>query len=156
MAGTEVKTYSPAEIQVNVGGAILTGFAAGTFINITRTQNNFDSQVGPDGTELIRTKRNDRSALLTFTLSQVSTANLILSNLANRDEVDSDGVVPVQVLDLINGETQFISGKGWIEKPADAVFADSPQGRPWQIRVAEMPMNHAGTPGTEALQGTLS
>lgn len=156
MAATRVTTYDPAQVQVSVGGAILTGFEPGTFITITRSQNNFDWSIGPDGVDGIRSKRNDRSALFTFTLRQVSVANLILANLANRDEVDSDGVVPVQVIDLVNSDTQYVSGQGWIEKPSDAVFADSPQGRPWQIRMASVPMNHAGTPSTAALQGTLS
>ena len=153
---TDVKTYDPAKVQVAIGGAILTGFGDGTFVTITRTVNNFDSQVSPDGVDLIRTKKNDRSALLTFTLNQASAANLILSNLANRDEVDSDGVVPILVSDLSNPDTQFASGKGWIEKPSDAVFANTPQGRPWALRMAEVPMKHAGNPSTAALQGTLT
>ena len=156
MPGTDVKTYDPAQVQVTVGGAILTGFGDGTFITITRTQNSFTSQVSPDGKELIRTKINDRSALLTFTLQQVSVANLILSNLANRDEVDSDGVVPVQIIDLTSEDTIFVSGKGWIEKPPDGIFANTPQGRAWLIRLAEVPMTHGGTPSTAALQGTIS
>ena len=153
---TDIKTYDPAQIQVSVGGAILTGYEPGTFINLTRNVNNYDWTIGPDGKEGIRTKRNDRSGLLTFTLRQSSVANFILSNLANRDEVDSDGVVPILISDLNNADTEFSSAKGWVEKPSDAVFAETPQGRPWMIRLAEVPMTHGGNPSTAALQGTLT
>lgn len=153
---TEIKTYDPSQIQITVGGTPITGYEPGTFINIVRDVNNFDFTVGPDGKEGIRTKLNNRSALVTLTLRQVSVSNLVLSNLANRDEVSGDGVVPVQVTDLSNPDTQFVAAKGWLEKPADAAYAESPQGRPWAIRMGEVAMKHGGNPPTAALQGTIS
>ena len=156
MPATETKTYNPADIVVTIGGAILTGFEAGSFVQLVRSVNNFDWSVGPDGIEGIRTKRNDRSALLTFTLRQTSSANLLLSNLANRDEQAGDGVVPISITDISSPKTVYLAGKGWIEKPADATFAETPQGRAWQIRLADVPMVHGGTPGTDALAATLS
>lgn len=153
---TEVKTYDPAQVQASVGGAIITGFEPGTFINVVRNVNNFEYTVGPDGKDGIRTKRNDRSALFTFTLRQSSVGNLILSNLANRDEVDSDGVVPVSITDLLSPDTEFLSASGWIEKPADGTFGETPQPRAWLIRLAEVPMTHGGNPATAILQGTLT
>lgn len=155
MPATDVKTYDPAQVQMNVGGSIITGFEAGTFISIVRNVNNFDWSVGPDGKEGIRTKRNDRSALVAFTLRQTSVGNLIMSNLANRDEVASDGVVPIQVTEL-GTDTRFVSGKGWIEKPADVEYSETPSGRAWQVRMAEVPFEIAGNPTVEALTGTLT
>ncbi len=156
MAATESKTYNPANIIVTVGGAILSGFEAGTFVTLVRNVNNFDWTVGPDGVEGIRTKRNDRSALLTFTLRQTAAANLLLSNLANRDEQAGDGVVPISITDTSAPATTYLTGKGWIEKPADANFAETPQGRAWAIRLADVPMVHGGTPATEALSASLT
>ena len=156
MAATETKTYDPASITVTVGGAIITGFEPGTFITLVRNVNNFDWSVGPDGVDGVRTKRNDRSALLTLTLRQTATSNLILSNLANRDEQNSDGVVSISITDISSVETKYLTGKGWIEKPADANFAETPQGRPWQIRLADVPMLHGGTPATAALAEQLT
>lgn len=156
MAATETKTYDPAEVTLTVGGAILSGFEPGTFITVVRNVNNYDWTVGPDGVEGIRTKRNDRSALLTLTLRQVSTSNFILSNLANRDETGNDGVVPVSLTETAAPDTEYVTGKGWIEKPADANFAETPQGRAWQIRLSTVPMVHGGTPATAALADTIS
>lgn len=153
---TETKTYNPANIVVTVGGRILTGFAPGTFVNLVREVNNFNFRVSADGTEGTRTKTNNRSALFTFTLEQVAASNLILSNLANRDEQQGDGVVPISITDISSPDTVYLTGKGWIEKPADGAFAETPQGRAWAIRLADVPMVHGGTPATEALSASLT
>lgn len=152
---TETKTYDPAAIVVTIGGKDLSGYEPGTFVTLVRNVNNYDWTVGPDGVEGIRTKRNDRSALLTFTLRQTAAANFILSNLANRDEQGgeggNDGVVKISISDTSTPETIYVTGKGWIEKPADANFAETPQGRAWQIRLSTVPMVHGSTPATAAL-----
>ena len=153
---TETKTYDPAGLIVTIGGAIITGFAKGTFISLVRNVNNFDFEVSPDGEEGIRTKKNDRSGLLTLTLAQTALANFLLANLANRDEKDGDGVVPISITDELSPDTTYLSGKGWIQKPADGTFAETPQGRNWQLQLAEVPMVHGGTPATAALAGTLT
>lgn len=155
MPATDVKTYNPADVQVNIGGRIITGYEAGTFIQLERSVNNYDWSIGPDGVDGIRTKRNDRSALLTVTLRQSSVGNLVLANLANRDEVSADGVVPVQITEL-KTNTRFVTAKGWIEKPPGVGYADNPQPRAWQIRLSEVPFELAGNPTVEALTGTLS
>lgn len=154
---TEVKTYDPAKVSVSVGGLLLTGFEPGTFITIVRTVNNFDYSVGPDGVDGIRTKRNDRSALLTLTLRQASVSNLPLSNMAAQDEVTADAVYPISISDLADpdGNTVYEAGKCWVEKPADVNYAETPQGRAWQLRIADLPMRTGGTPGTAALDSTL-
>ncbi len=154
---TEVKTYDPAAISINIGGHLVSGFEPGSFVTLTRSVNNYDFSVGPDGKEGIRSKRNDRSALLTLVLRQTAPSNLVLSNLANKDEAaDSDGVVPVGITDILAPDVNFLSAKGWIEKPADATYAETAQGRSWQLRLAEVPMGHGGTPATAALASTIT
>lgn len=153
---TELKTYDPSRVILTIGGHRVTGFAPGTFINIVRSQNNFDGQVGPDGVDYIRTKKNDRSALMTFQLQQTAGSNRVLSNLATRDEVSADGVVPCQILDELSPDTIFVTGKAWIQKPPDGAYGDSPQPRSWQVMMVEVPMTHGGTPGTEALTDALA
>ena len=153
---TETRTYDPALITVSIGGHQVSGFEPGTFVGLVRNADNSNFSVGPDGAEGIRTMINDRSALLTLTLRQTAPSNFVLANLANRDEVDKDGVVPISILDINSPDTVYMSAKGWIEKPADANYAETPQGRAWLIRLAEVPMAHGGTPSTAALQGTIA
>lgn len=153
---TDVKTYDPAAIALNVGGYLVTGFETGTFITLSRNVTNFDLKISVDGAIGERVKHNDKSALLTITLSQTSPANAVLSRLAARDEDDSSGIVPVSISDTLAPDTEFATGKAWVEKPADAVFADDTQGRQWLIKFAEVVMFHGGTPTTEALTETLA
>ena len=153
---TETKTYDPAGIAISIGGAIITGVEPGTFVTVVRSQNTWEQTIGPDGIELIRTKKNDRSALFTLTLRQSAPSNKILSNLANRDEKDSDGIVPVSITDINSPDTVYMTGKGYIQKPADGAYGDVPQPRVWQIFLSEVPMVHGGTPATPALTDTLS
>ncbi len=153
---TDLKTYDPAGIILQVGGKIISGFEPGTFISLVRTVDTWVLTIGPDGVDGIRTKSNNRSALMTMTLRQSATSNLILSNLANAGEVaGEDGlspdVVDVSITDLNSPDVNYTTGKGWIQKPADGVFADTPQGRAWQIMMLIVPMVHGGTPGQAAV-----
>jgi hypothetical protein len=151
---TILKNYDPSQVVLTVGGRIMTGYGEGTFITLVRNKNNFELIVNPTGDESVRSKVNNRSGLLSFTLLQTSTSNLILSNLANRDEIEADGVVPVSIKDL-NGESEFIAARGYIEKTADAAFAATVQGRQWRLQIIEAPFVHGGTPSIGALTGTL-
>jgi len=151
---TQIKTYDPAAISMSVANIIVSGFEPGTFITLTRNTNNFVTTLGPDGKELIRTKRNDRSAMLTLTLRQSSDSNLSLANLAEQDEKNADGLVEIGISDATEGAGASaieFSGTGWVEKPSDASFAETPQPRAWIFRLAEVSMRHAGIPTKEVL-----
>jgi len=152
---TDLKTYDPKGVSLSIGGFLITGYEPGTFITLERQSNTFDFSPGPDG-EHIRTRKNDQSALMTLSLRQVAASNLVLSHLARRDESDNDGVVALILSDVAAPETRYAAGKAYIEKPAGAIFGDSPQHRQWIIRLVEVPMVHGGTPGTSVLAGTLT
>lgn len=154
---TELVDYDPARWQVDIGGSILSGVAAGTFINLTRTQENYKwGGVSPDGSLSARVKTNDRSAAFTFTLHQGSPWNALISNLAARDEAQGDGVVPVTITDLLNPEAVYFAEKAYVEKPADLVRADSIQGQAWLLRMVSVVMRHMGSNPTAALTAALA
>lgn len=153
---SDVKNYDPAGVAVVFGGFLITGFAKGSFIRIVRSQANFTHSVSADGREHVRNKTNDRSAMCEIMLEQTALANLVLSNAASRDEAQGDVVVPFAVTDVNSPDTIYASGKAWIEKPADAVLAEQSQPRTWQIKLLEVPMKHAGTPGVAVLTQALS
>lgn len=153
---TEIKTYDPASVILSIGGHIVSGYESGSFIRLAREVENFTYTVGPDGKEGVRTKRNHRGGLLTLTLRQTAASNYVLSNLANRDEAGADGVVPISIADLNSPDTEFVSAKGWIQKPPDIEYGQEAQGRAWTLMLGEVPIIQAGTPSTAALQGTLT
>ena len=82
MAG--IRTYNAGKVTVIFNGFNITGFADGTFINITQQNDGITTQVGADG-ELARAVNTDRRCTVTVTLQQTSPANDFLSSMYSID-----------------------------------------------------------------------
>lgn len=156
MTAPILQNYDPAGVALSIGGSLMSGFEDGTFITVARNTALFNKKVSADGTNVIRTRINDRTATLTLTLQQGSPSNLILSHLATRDEARLDGVVSVSLTDVNSPDTQFISSKAYVDKPADGEYATNATGRRWTLQLVEVPMVHGGAPSVEALVTTLT
>lgn len=137
-----VKTYDPKQVVVSVGGIPISGYADGTFVNVTRDEDAFTKRTGADG-EASRAKSNNRGGSITVTLQQTSLSNDALSALALVDENTGDGVVPVIVKD-VRGTTLCYSSAGWIKKMPDAEFSKEIQDREWVIDCADLRFNVGG------------
>jgi len=131
-----VKTYDPKGVVVTVGGIPISGYADGTFINISRQNDAYSSVAGADG-EVSRAKSNDKRGELVLTLLQTSLSNDVLSGIAQLDERSNSGVVPIMVKDM-SGLTTFFSGSGWIRKVPDSEFGKEISNREWAFELAEM------------------
>jgi len=130
-----VRTFDPAQVVILLGGAPMSGYADGTFITIERETDTFQKESGADGV-ISRIKMNDKSTLVTLTLSQTSPSNNALSILHNTDELTGLGVVPLVIKDL-SGTSTYFSGNAWIKKPASFVGGKEFNDREWTIDCAE-------------------
>ncbi|NJR73240.1 MAG: DUF3277 family protein [Scytonema sp. CRU_2_7] len=130
-----LKTFDPKDVIVTIGGAIMGGYADGTFVGVERAEDAFSASVGADG-ETTRVKSNNKMTMLTLTLAQTSDSNSILSALAILDEKTNQGVVPVVVKE-INGDTLVTGGKAWIRKIASIEYGKEIATREWVIDIAE-------------------
>lgn len=137
-----MKTYSPEDIAVVVGGRTLAGFAD-TIVTVARNEDAYTLYVGTDG-EPTRNKNPNRSGRVTITLKGSSDDNLYLSGLAATDELTKLGTVPVLVKDT-NGNSLYTAAEAWIVKPADAEFAKEVGDREWILECAELIMVNAGS-----------
>lgn len=137
-----VKTYDPKQIILIVGGNQMSGFADGTFITVERIEDAFSMQVGVDG-EGTRSKSNNRSGRVTFSLMQSSDSNQVLSALALADDVSNAGAVPLMVKDN-NGDSLYIAETAWIKKVADSPFAREAGPREWVMETDVLVANVAG------------
>ena len=127
-----VKTYNPAQVTVIMNGFPMTGYADGTFVNITQMNDGITTQVGADG-EIARAINTDRRCTVTISLQQTSPANAYLSSLFSLDLLTCGGTIgPILVQDLC-GETMFMASQAWVVKPADVEFAKEISTRAWQI-----------------------
>lgn len=133
-----LKTYDPAQITVAIGGAIMSGYTDGTFVEIARNDVSWNTVVGADGI-VSRAKSNDRSGTLTLTLKQTSPSNDVLSALLIADELTNRGVFPVLVKDL-SGTSIFFSAQAYITTYASATYGKDIQDRTWTITLADVDM----------------
>ena len=133
-----VRSYDPKSVIVSVGGVPISGYADGTFIEISRDDVAFTKVVGADG-NTSRVKSNNTGGTLTITLQQTSPSNDILSAFAQADELTNSGVVPILVKDL-SGNSIYFSATGWIQKYPDSIFANEINTRAWVLDLADLDM----------------
>jgi hypothetical protein len=126
-----VRTFDPKQVAITFGPLILTGFASGTFVNITRDGDTFEKHRGGDGgVDRVNTNVNDYR--VTITLKQTSQSNLALSALLSSDQVNNSGVLPLIVKD-VSGNSLFTAPQAWIAKDPDDEYSDTMSNREWMF-----------------------
>lgn len=133
-----VRTFDPKSIIITIGGVPMSGFADGTFLEITTDTQQFTKVIGADG-YATRVKSNNYGGILTLTLSQTSPSNDILSALLNLDRFTNSGVVPILIKDLL-GTSMFFSATGWIQQFPDFTFSNEIAERAWVFDLADVEM----------------
>ena len=83
-----VRTYDPAKVRILVGALVLTGFADGTFVKITRSGDAFEKKRGADGT-IDRINKNAVDFEVEFSLKGTNPQNAQLSALLAADHTCS-------------------------------------------------------------------
>ena len=127
-----VKTYNPSRVLIIMNGVPLSGYADGTFVNITQMNDGITTTVGADG-EIARAVNTDRRCTVTVTLQQTSPGNTALSGMYSIDLLTCGGIVGPLVIQDLCGETIFMASQAWVVKPADVEFAKEITNRAWQI-----------------------
>jgi len=137
-------TYDPSQVAIIFAGIPVSGFADGTFVNVEQNEDSFTLQVGTDG-EACRSKTNNKSGRVTFTLGQWSSSNALLSALHNLDvnTPNGDGIGPLLVKDN-SGTSLYAAEKAWIVRPPAAAFSREAESREWIVETADLIQNHGG------------
>lgn len=128
-----LKVYDPKAVSMVFAGILIGGYSDGTFVKIAANNDSFALLVGADG-DATRSKTNDRSGRITFTLQQSSLSNDLLSAAHAADVLTSngDGIGPLLIKDN-SGRTLVTAEKAWIVKQPDADFAREVSMREWII-----------------------
>lgn len=129
-------TFDPASVVISFGGIPLSGFADGTFLEITADNPQFTKTVGADG-YTTRTKSNNYGAQVTITLAQSSPSNDILTSFLNADRIDNQGVKPLIIKDM-SGRTLVFSSTAWIQQFSDITFGNELNNRSWVLDLADI------------------
>lgn len=138
-----MKTYDPAQIVVTLGPYLISGFAEGTFVKVSRDEDAFLKKVGVDG-ESARARNKNRAGSVELTLLQSSASNDTLSSIALADELAGQGVYPLMIKDL-QGTTLVMAPNAWVKKVADVEEAKEITDRAWVLDCASpLQMNVGG------------
>ncbi len=126
-------TINPAEFPFVFDDHLVVGYTKGTQIGIVYNQDAFTYFKGNDG-EGARVMSNDRSAIITLTLSMISKSNKILSDKHAEDLSTGNGLADVSFRDL-RGDTEGTGTGASIMKYSDITVADTVTDRVWRIWV---------------------
>lgn len=130
-----IKTYSPGDVALSIGGNLIAGYADGTFVTIEREVDAMTKVVGADG-EVSRTRSANYSGSLTLTLKQTSDSNRILGAYLLDDENDGSGVFDVLLTD--NLDNKSFAAEGWCRKGPNEEYAAELTNREWVIDLARI------------------
>ena len=86
-----LRSYNPKNVSLICAGAIIGGFADGTFISVDRNEDFQTFQVGGQG-DGTRVLSSDRSGRLTITLQQTSPSNGVLDAQRIAAELSGGGL----------------------------------------------------------------
>lgn len=127
-----LQNYDPNQVIVTFLDAPITGFEAGTFIEIDYRKDAFSlkNDISGSGT---RSKTNDFSAEITLTLTQRSASNAVLSAFANTDRATSAAFGPLKITDNLSNDL-FICASAWIKKTAKVDYGQESSTRVWVIQ----------------------
>lgn len=98
--------YDPKKVQIIVGGLPIIGYASGTMISVSYSEDKWSMNVGAQG-DVTTIETHDETGELSITLKQDSPSTRVLNELARNGEE-----VNVTVQDLNNEST--VAGQGFV------------------------------------------
>lgn len=132
-----LKTYDPSNVQIIMGGHAVTGYADGTFIDISPDEQRYNKTTGADG-ETSRSRTNNRAKTVTITLKQTSVSNDFFSGLAAADDLNNAGAVPFAIKEIGTGRTLGFAQAAWIENDPNLTYSKDVEDRAWTIATSGM------------------
>lgn len=133
-----VKTYDPKMVSASFGALTISGYADGTFINVTRSGEAFTKRKGSGG-DVERTNKNAFDFTIEITLLQTSSINTALSALMDADQLGNVGVLPFIIKD-ISGQTLFTAPQAWISQDPALEESDETTNRTWTFQTGPAAM----------------
>jgi hypothetical protein len=130
-----MRTFDPKDVNVVVGGVVLTGYAEGTFVTAEQTEDNFTPYVGALG-EVTLAENANKTGQITVTLESTSPSVTYLNGLANRK--GQNAIIPASIIDLNNGKKTVGGAECRVMKPANYQAGKEVTEREFNIFVSEI------------------
>lgn len=138
-----MRSYDPTEVTLSFNGLTIDGYAADTFIKVSRNQDGWTYQPSNSGRGA-RSRNPDKSGRFEFTLLAASPSNGLLSAIADADEDSGLGVGEVQIKDRGTLTAKCAAQNGWIVKRPDWERGKEVGNITWIIESDEVSIAHDG------------
>jgi hypothetical protein len=143
MANPLVSGFDPKQVIITFGGVPITGFADGTYVEVTPNDaDGFKKVVGADG-EVMRSQSNDNTHTVTITLLQSSQSNQHLSGIRNTDKLTGKAVQALSIRDL-NGGTLMFWAQAWIKGDPTWGYGKENTDRQWTFDTGQIGTDNRG------------
>lgn len=150
MAGASeiLSTYSPESMVIVLANDkmshTISGYADGTFLNITRQVPHATMYTGADLSNA-RVMRGNKGAIVTLTLHQTSESNDVLTALLDADQASRDGTdcFSLTIKDTI-GRSMYFCRTAYLGNSPDANFGLEIDTREWQIQCIHLEQINGG------------
>lgn len=133
--------YDAAEVSVEVGGRLITGFDDGDFVNVTYNNDLWTTKVGADG-EGVQSKSNDLSGQIVITILPTSPSNALLTALL--EALVNKGPFPV-VVRCPNTGSVHVTEAARVKKIPDANYAKEASNRAWTLEAIRIDTSYLGS-----------
>ena len=130
-------SYDPAKIIVIYSGAIIDGFAPGSFVEVFRSAPEFRDLLGCDG-ETTRANTKDARGTIKISLLQTSKSNLVFSVIASGDSLTGLGSLPFLILDKeqkkVTEINVYATAEAWVNNRPKITFSKGIEIWTWELR----------------------
>lgn len=142
MSNELLGTYTPEEVTVTISGVFgvhtISGFADGSYVNVSRMVAASELYIGGDLTAY-RVKRRNKSATVGITLHAAAVSNTVLQQIQAADESDSGNTYVFSILIKDgSGMSKFFARQAFIASVPDTSFSTGADTRDWTIQAVSM------------------
>lgn len=131
-----IRTYDPAEVNLVIGGVVITGVAEGTWITVERSEDSFTPYTGAKG-EVALAESNDRTGIVKVTVENTSPSAAYLYQLSKRR--GRNAIVDVAVIDANEeGNIRWSAPEGRVKRPANYEAGKEITEREFELFVADL------------------
>ena len=142
--------YDPSSVYVFLAGVMqVEDVTDGTFIEITKDSDLFNTTVSSDG-QVYRMKVPGNTYTVTLSLQSVSTSSQILQYLSVADQTTGVAMFPLIIKDT-KGSSLFFATSCWVQSQPSLSFSEEVEARVWTIKATGVTIVFGNNYGSSSL-----
>lgn len=135
--------YVPGQVELALGGRMISGFTNGDFISIEFASDDYEKKVGAQG-DVALTRIHDNTATVTIRLQQHAASNDDLSALRDSGMEATAASFASSFSMRDNSGTSIVQGTAWVQKRPSMAFGNAGGTREWVLGIIVADVNIGG------------